>query len=344
MEIQLTESREFIRIANELPVIDLGLIREMFFPVANDRAVMADKIDILVRSASNNVATLQHKNGRAKVVNKQGKNVIIVEPPTIREKTPATAEYLLTFDPSKVWGKTAEEISAMRGDALADIVAELKARAENRIGIMASELVQTGKITYTDTDGFSFELDMDWPSELLPNLTGTARWSQSTNDIDGNLTTWAGIIRKKSASPNAVIMGENAFNYFKKDDKIKGNFDRQNWRVGALTPNLQTAYQGTYNGLDIFVPSGTYVDIDGVEKSIYDKDKITLFNKEQAMRDNAVLYGLIREVASTVGEKIFAKQWVDEDPSVIWNLIHLAPVPSMPVVGSVLTAKVHNVA
>lgn len=344
MNVTLTESRELIRLANELPVTDLSVIRELAFPVLNDKAVMADKIDIVVVEPYGDIATLQAKNGKSKVVAKKGKTLITVEPPHVRESMIASADYLLTFDPSKVWGKTAEELNAMREDALAEMIATLKQRLENRIAVMGAQLLQTGAISYTDADGFSFSFDMNWDSPLLPNLTGTARWNQSGADIDANLRTWAGTIRQKAPGPDTMIMGEAAFSAFISNDKVKGNFDRQNWRVGALTPSLQVAYQGTYNGLDIFVASGTYTDVDGVDKSVYHTDKVTLFNRQFAAKNNAVLYGLIREVAVTIGEKIHMKQWVEEDPSGIWNLLDSAPVPTIPVVGSVVTARVLNAA
>lgn len=348
MEIELTESRELIRIATELPANQFNPLRQLFFPVEKDRPTYGHAVDIEVRTLSNTVASLQSRNQKANVVGKKDVKVISIIPPHIREKVEASPKYLRSFSASGVWNKTPEELQKMRDESLFDIVRELKTRAENRIAVMACQLIQTGAISYAEdalldgTGGYSFSLDLAWQSNLLPVLAGGALWSAGTAVIADNLATWGDTMASYTVNPNAVVMGASAFSAFASNTKIQGDFDRQNWRVGTFNPVIGALFQGTYQGLEVYkAPAYQYKDETGSSQYLYDPKKVTLFNKEMVQTYNEVAFGLVEEVgADVIGEMYFSKQWETEDPSTIWTLLSCCPLPIIPIEGSVLTATV----
>jgi len=348
MELDLMESRELIKIATQLPPNQYNPLRELFFPVAKDRPSFSTVIDYEVKTMNNDVSTLQARNGKAKVVGKKDSKIISLTPPTIREKQEATPRFLRGFSASTIYNKTPEEILQMRDDAIFEMIRDLKTRAENRIGVMACQLIETGKIQYTEnvladgSGGFDFQIDLAWPIELLPALGAGLRWNEANAAISANLETWSQIMAKYSSAPNAILMGANAYNSFANNAKVQGDYDRLNFRVGSLSPASDKILQGTYQNFEVYkAPAFQYKAENGTMKYLYNPNKVTLFNKEVVQQYNEILFGLIEEVNSdAVGEMYFSKQWEEQDPSTIWTLLACAPIPVLPIEGSVLTATV----
>ena len=200
-----------------------------------------------------------------------------------------------------------------------------------RLEVMASEAIRTGKVTVVGDNYPSVVVDFGRDASLTGTaLASTARWGQSAADPGKNLRAWAKTTRQLSGShPNDVIMGDDAFEAFIADPKVKDELDNRNVIGSQLTVAQQQmeglTFQGVFRGFNIFTYSGWYVDpATGTETEIWPADIVAMVS--QAI-EGVRAFGAIRDgKAGFRAMPYFPKIWEQDDPAVEFLMLQSAPL------------------
>jgi len=214
-----------------------------------------DKIFIDIKRIGEDVAVVVEKctgpnmNDISRFTTKEFK------PPQYGEAFPMDACELLNrmagVDPySAAYEDYAGQLVAMMFDGFVDIDAKISRGIE----LQASQILQTGQLSLTDSDGNTrYELDFLPKATHFPTV-GTA-WSAAGADPIADILALCNTIRSNGkVDANRLIMGESALNNFLGNDKVQKNLDNRRIEIGEIAPELRDS-GATFYG---FVWVGTY--------------------------------------------------------------------------------------
>lgn len=158
--------------------------------------------------------------------------------------------------------------------ATAQFMREMQERVSsiNRaIELQASQVMQTGTVTLTDTSGNSvYTIDYK-PNTDLFFTVGTA-WDDTSPDIMGDLLTLlTRVYDNGNSRPTILVFGRGAFNTALKDDTFVENLDKTALNQGALDSYASKGTGGTFHGrlkitdfmVEVWTYDGKYEDPDG---------------------------------------------------------------------------------
>jgi len=168
--------------------------------------------------------------------------------------------------------------------------------------VMASELMQTGKLTitgYIDDTATTVRTDtIDFGFDNEINLTGAAQWNQANAQPYDNIEDAVNLVRQGGYNPEIVILGENAARRVTQNERILNLLDIRHAYFGELNPQLNIqngngyAYLGRLAGLgvDLYQYLAWYYDeVTGELKPYVAPDKVIV--GARAMGE--MLYGAI---------------------------------------------------
>jgi hypothetical protein len=131
------------------------------------------------------------------------------------------------------------------------IYRKCEAKIRRAIELMASQVLQTGKLTLVNKAGVAlYTLDFQPKATHFVNATG-AVWAVngSTGDPLGNLGALATVIRRDGKrNPNTLIFGDSAFARFVANASVRAALDNRRMDIGLIAPQARgqgATYQGS---------------------------------------------------------------------------------------------------
>jgi len=206
------------------------------------------------------------------------------------------------------------------------------------IELQAAQALATGKVTLAGVDennvSFSIEVDFGRDAELTITHLAAAYWTvDAVNPLD-DLRTYATLVRQKSGfNPGSAVMGEDALKAFLNNPNVKSIMDTRRFNRGEInmTPydGQGVSYVGTADGFDIYSYSEWYRDGAGAEQPMVPANGVILGS---AGARNIVHYGAIVDLetgGANIEREIYAKSWLQQDPSVRWLLAQSSPLATL---------------
>ena len=96
------------------------------------------------------------------------------------------------------------------------------------------------------------------------------------------------------------------------------------FNIGQLSPSIQSKFKGIWNGLRIWLVTGTYKDIEG-KVQYYLAPEYALLAASDA--ENVMEFGQPMDVDCSGPVEIFSKQFKQDDPSGIFTIAESRPLP-----------------
>lgn len=325
----LLETRTLIATINHenLDVPKMFFINEFFGePVSTEE----DTVDIYRIVGDKGLASFRHSGQESKVVGDKGNEYIgTYKYPYIAEKMIIEARDLRKLQEASSIYRTQPKTLAEKEQELVDrYIRRLRTRIDRREEWMASKMLQTGIVTYSN-DSVAFKIDLQIDSTYLPVLSGTSRWGQSAADIPGNLETWTAAINSATGGfGGRVILGSTAATLFKRDEIVREDLKAINVRAGAIVLNgTQTEGArdlGNYNGFTFETYQETYLADDGSTQNFFPANGVLLMGSTfQGHR----LFGLNEALGKSYGDPYFADSNPEWDPDVQWLRGKARPLP-----------------
>ncbi|GJE45359.1 major capsid protein [Methylobacterium soli] len=214
-----------------------------------------------------------------------------------------------------------------------------------RMEWMASSALRTGTITVTGEKYPTTVVNFGRDPSLTVTLTGGDIWGSGTDTPLDDLEEYAGLVRDASgASPIDVIMAQNVFKAFRKNDDVKEllSGDRSSPSTTIdLAPNSYkygATFMGNVGAFRIWVYSDSYVADDGSTQK-YVPDGWLLMVSDQL--EGVQHFGGIKDEA--YGFQVtdfFQKSWTQPDPAVRFLMLQSAPLVVPYRINASLSAKV----
>lgn len=201
---------------------------------------------------------------------------------------------------------------------------ELKNMIARRTEWMCAQAL-TGTLT-VEQENIEFQVDFLIPAEHKITLAADDMWSATDGDPLNDVQTWADLLINKGYTPDVMICGTTAAKYLRNKVKADNWFDARRVTAGQFAWQASANYMGNLEGIDVYRYGSQYEDAAGADQNFIAADKVYLVATQAKF---TVEFGLILDLkagASVVGE-VFAKQWEEEDPSVLWLLQESRPLP-----------------
>ena len=236
--------------------------------------------------------------------------------------------------PLKRWageqiGGTSNPADRLRALIAYDLQDQLE-MLNRRLEVQAAEVLATGKATITGEKYPTVVVDFGRDPSLI--VSPAKLWSDPTSFPGNDLQAWqTDVLQLEGVQLQDAIMSVAAWIAFKSNPNIKADLNL--YRTLGTEPTIAPGtvmneggtFMGSYNGFNLWVYSGWYVDpLDGVEKPIFPINTCVL-TSPQLMGIRA--YGAIRdEAAGLQALPYFVKSWVEMDPSVRYIMMQSAPL------------------
>lgn len=189
------------------------------------------------------------------------------KPPVHKEAIPINSHDLIKRMP----GEDPFQDPDFRGNVILRMfkgMVKVERKIRRSIELQASQVLQTGIVTLTDSAGLPlYTLDFKPKATHFPT-TGTA-WNLAGADIAGDIGALAEVIRNDGLEdPDQLIMGVDAFEAAITNDDFKARFDNRRIDMGRVVPMEMRGNGGTFRGVveignykyDIWTYGGRYKD------------------------------------------------------------------------------------
>ena len=234
---------------------------------------------------------------------------------------------------------------------IGDILRVHRETIDRREEWMAARAMIDGKLTLEGPDYPTRVVDFGRAANHTVNLTGTARWSETTANIMGDLQTWIDRVRRADfgGPVNRLTVGANVLQYLLADAKVQKQLDTQLRGSNAdLNTGLRAGEYVEYIGklgpnLELWVNSDFYEDpVTGTATPFLHADEILLSGPN--VMGVRCFGAILDEKAGFNALPVFPKMWSQEDPSATFVMSQSAPltVPVNP--NNTLKARVLNAA
>ena len=189
------------------------------------------------------------------------------KPPIHKEAFPINAFQLIQRMP----GQNPFESPDFRANMITKIMGnmiKLEAKIRRSMELQASQVLQTGVVTLTDSNGVEL-YTLDYKPKATHFPTSSTAWGQVGADPAGDINSLAEVIRNDGlADPDELIMGVDAFEEFIKDSDIQARFDNRRIDQGVIGPMERRGNGGTFRGVveignykyDVWTYGGRYKD------------------------------------------------------------------------------------
>jgi hypothetical protein len=245
--------------------------------------------------------------------------------PRIRMKKPLTAKELLqTRAPGmSLYVAGGADISRGREMMIAQELADMKNRANMTKEYMAAKAL-SGSLTVSQ-ENINFSIDYSIPAAHTP--TASPLWNGSSPTIMEDIQTWSDLIME-AVGPSRIIAicGKTAAAALRSDSTVNTALDNRRKEYGEQVWDVNNMYMGNLNGIDHYRYGGQYEDENGTATQLIGDNQYILV----ATGDNITMeYGMILDldVAAQVAGQWFSKQWIQEDPSIMYLLAETRPFP-----------------
>lgn len=209
--------------------------------------------------------------------------------------------------------------------------------------IMCQQAMVLGKVTLYDiVEGNrpvpQFTVDFKRPATHNVVLSGNALWSAVGSDLQGQMEDWNTRIQEETGwGASDLLLGKNAWKFFRKHADVKEDLDNRRIEIGGLSPKVGCKFKGTWNGLNIWLVTGEYTDLDGTVKPYLTPD-CALLVASGAL--SVIEFGLPVDNRCAGPVEIFSKAFEQDDPSGIFTIAESRPLPWPKQPGWTVLAKV----
>lgn len=188
-------------------------------------------------------------------------------------------------------------------------VASLQSRFIRFHEYLAAELLQTGKVTYTDSqEGVSVKIDYGFVTNKQKiTLTAGAKWDADPDpDIIAQIESWKKIVK----GANLLVLGSDAATEFRANAEVKKILDQNNIQVGKidLTKPADEAVEviaDNFMGLKVVEYHGTYYN-GSVDANYVNPKNAILVNTN---KDFKHYYAPIYRIHQTKGLDVIMKEY-----------------------------------
>lgn len=212
------------------------------------------------------------------------------------------------------------------------------AMMQRREGVMASEILRTGKATIVGDKYPEAIVDFGRDGALTVTLTTSARWGETGVKPLEDIESWADTVQSKSGVvPTQVVMDPEAAKLFRADSDVQTKLDNRRGGAGELElgpvarGNNRARYLGNIGDFDFWVYQEPYVDVDGTDKNMLPDNTVIMMSPAEL--EGVRSYGAILDEDAADGggdlveARYFIKSWVNKDPGVRYLLMQSAPLP-----------------
>lgn len=282
-----------------------------------------------------------------KVVDREKFSTKEFTPPYLKPKKVTEADHILTRQPGEIVYTAQGGNSPMARAAalLGRDLAELDDSINRRIEAQAAEALASGQVTCKG-DGVDLVVSFDFAASHTPTLTGTDLWTNAASDPIAKLREWKRLIAKDAGiTATDVILGTTAADAFLANPQVKAAMSQWNALYGNLNPvdvGEGVTRLGRVADLDIWTYDEWYINDAGTEVPMIPVNKcIVIARSLRAI----VHYGVISDIDAAAGNtsyasRVFAKSWVESDPSCRQLLLQSAPLPVVHQTNAVISAVV----
>lgn len=174
--------------------------------------------------------------------------------------------------------------------------------AEVQAKRMRAQLLQNGEIKIITDDG-DVVVDYGIPSNHKEVLAGTAKWSDATANIVGDIERWQNaLIVEGYAKPNRMLLTQKTFSYIRVNKAIQDEIKGINNVI--VTDSLVKNYLKQKLGVETAVLNGVFVNESGATTSLYEDNKVALIPQGALGK---TMYGTTPEEA----DKMFGSSKLD---------------------------------
>ena len=264
-----------------------NFLSQTFFP--NKISVLTDTVAIEYRKEGRQAAPYIVKGAKGVNIARNGSHAKMYSAPKFGARRVISAEDV----EHRLFGETPNIFSPVKAEErqarlMAQDLAQLTRMIQTRREVMASEVLQTGKLTmnaYADdgrivsTDTIDFETG--GASAVIRD------WDDATAKIYDDLYNTSEYIQENTgAVPTVAICGKNVEKYLLANNEIKNWLmipNRQNLAMMNLQPHFQSPqirYIGTISALnlELYSYNQTYIDETGQKKYFVEPDNIIIGN------------------------------------------------------------------
>ncbi len=141
---------------------------------------------------------------------------------------------------------------------------------------MRMQLISEGKISLA-AEGVAHDYDYELDQKQFDELTGTDTWDQATSTPVQDILEWIKAAQKFSKTrPGRMVLNSTTFGYLAAHDSIKKDLNPLGAANIILTDEDVKAYLERKLKLKIAIYDEIFTDEEGVTKTFYPDDKITL--------------------------------------------------------------------
>ncbi|MCM0648638.1 major capsid protein [Clostridium swellfunianum] len=141
---------------------------------------------------------------------------------------------------------------------------------------MRAQLLQKGVINIVTEDG-DIVVDYEIPAAHKETLLSTARWSDPSADIIGDIQRWQGVLTDEGyAAPSRMLLTKTTFGYISQNTAILNELKARNMGEVIVTSQDIIAYLNRKLGISVGILNGTFVAEDGSTMNYYEDNYVTL--------------------------------------------------------------------
>lgn len=209
--------------------------------------------------------------------------------------------------------------------------------------VMCAQAVVKGKVDLYDVvDGKkvpTYSVDFRRPPAHNLVLSGTKLWTAATSDLFDQIDAWDDMIQEETnIGSSDLYLGKAAWAAFREHKDVKNKIDTTSGvDAGQLSMRVGRKYKGTWNGLNIYVVSGTYADMDGTVRPFLEPEYALLV---AAGAQTIIEFGRPLDLSCEGPVEVFAKLFMQDDPSGLFTLCETRPLPWIKQPGWVVLARV----
>ncbi len=300
------------------------MLQDLIFKERNTNE--ADTIDVDITVGGRKLAPFVTDVEGGKVVSGSTRSERSVKTPRIRLKDPLTAKKLRgergVGQPFYAKGpKSVEEAEQAK---IMKSMKELKDKVLTTLEWMCAQAL-TGKII-VEQDNVAFEVDYQMPADHKVTLVGESKWTGTEADPLNDMQAWNDmIVDKLGRGATIMICGTEAAKALRKKVPKDEWMDKtKHVQVGGLVWEMSSNYMGNLGGIDIYRYGSSFDDASGAPQQLIAADKVYMVATDARI---SIEFGNILDLDANVVGELFAKNWKEKDPSVLWNLVESRPLP-----------------
>lgn len=254
----------------------------------------------------------------------------VITPPYVKPKKSYTAQDMIRRQPGQ-----SIESTAQANNRLARDTQTLMTSITRREEYMAARQLQDGQLTITG-DGYNGLINFNFAADHKITLTGTDKWDDAGSDPIMDIRAWVQKIADDSGlKATRVTLGSDAATAFIGNAKVQEYMNKLKMTVGEVNVG------DTVDGITVIaLLFGGSVRVEQYSELFY--DDVTETNKNMLDADKCIvgapaarcerLYAAIQDLDAAenglLEARIYAKSWVEKDPSVGFLLLQSSPLPA----------------